>query len=328
MTILFTGCGPLNFSFSLAALWQLLSSRFLKHFPSPGKCLAWLEHSCSCWFNSIWSMRLPMIWRCRGLRHWKKVDGIWLEWSLLRLPTLLVRLLLSFCSMFITAEMGVDCTTFWFPSICLFAFCCALFRFSRLFNKVTRLPSVFNILFAFYFAELPHSGLIQSSIMALYIVFLTWSALNNSPVQECKPTWMQTKDGDTSLSRDNFISLLICFGCILYSVIRISNYSDDRDVEILPHDGESANEAPVADENFSSYPKFYLILALGTLYLMMVLTNWYRFVVPFHYSRFLLITYQFVAVLISLTAISGKVPVPFGSKWAHRGYVPPCTFGF
>ena len=35
--------------------------------------------------------------------------------------------------------------------------------------------------------HVPHSGLLQSSCITLYILYLTWSAMSNGPYQECKP---------------------------------------------------------------------------------------------------------------------------------------------
>lgn len=67
------------------------------------------------------------------------------------------------------------------------------------------------------------SGLLQASIVSLYVIYLTWSSLNSSPYPECRPSFLSSSK-DTNLSRESFISLLICFACVLYSSFRLSSH--------------------------------------------------------------------------------------------------------
>lgn len=41
---------------------------------------------------------------------------------------------------------------------------------------------------------LPNSGLLQSSVVTLYTIFLTWSAVANNPDRECNPGFMSVID--------------------------------------------------------------------------------------------------------------------------------------
>nr|XP_027201507.1 serine incorporator 3-like isoform X1 [Dermatophagoides pteronyssinus] len=134
----------------------------------------------------------------------------------------------------------------------------------------------------------PKSGLLQASTLALYLTYMTWSALNSSPQQECKPTFWTATNG--SMDGQSFISLLICFVCVIYSSIRLTTKSGmERITGVSNDDHETGGNASVSSttrltgddsreedrDNYSSWPAFYWILALGTLYLMMTITNWF-----------------------------------------------------
>lgn len=69
----------------------------------------------------------------------------------------------------------------------------------------------------------PSSGLLQASCITLYTMFLTWSALNNSSNNQCKPEVFQ--QSDKGFDTQALVGLGIWWGCLLYSSIRTSSNS-------------------------------------------------------------------------------------------------------
>uniref|UniRef100_A0A8C4NYF2 Serine incorporator 1 n=1 Tax=Dicentrarchus labrax TaxID=13489 RepID=A0A8C4NYF2_DICLA len=134
----------------------------------------------------------------------------------------------------------------------------------------------------------PRSGLLQSSIITLYTMFLTWSAMTNEPDRECNPSLLTVWWDAQSI-----VGLAIFVLCILYSSIRSSSTSQvnkltmaSKDSAILAEGGsspdlseESTGPRRVEDNERDmvqySYSFFHFMLFLASLYIMMTLTNWY-----------------------------------------------------
>ncbi|KAJ8680576.1 hypothetical protein QAD02_016363 [Eretmocerus hayati] len=160
----------------------------------------------------------------------------------------------------------------------------------------------------------PRSGLLQSSVISLYIVYLTWSALSNSPDGECNPGLLGIPRNDTtpqnriSSSNASLIGLAIWFSCVLYSSLRTASKSskitmtekvlikdngavrnvgdqsliDNEDyVSVEGRNGDAENGGAKVWDNEEdsvaySWSFFHFMFALATLYVMMTLTNWYK----------------------------------------------------
>ena len=87
--------------------------------------------------------------------------------------------------------------------------------------------------------HMPQSGLLQSSMITLYMMYLTWSAVNSSPSLECKPDLGPGPAPNTTITTtpapgpsgqdhphfdtENIVGLVIWFLCVLYSSITTSN---------------------------------------------------------------------------------------------------------
>ncbi|CAL4120084.1 unnamed protein product, partial [Meganyctiphanes norvegica] len=78
----------------------------------------------------------------------------------------------------------------------------------------------------------PRSGLLQASVITLYTMYLTWSAMSNSPDQKCKPKWTEVISGNPDPSgekpafdAESIVSLIIWFCCVLYFSMRTATNS-------------------------------------------------------------------------------------------------------
>ena len=93
---------------------------------------------------------------------------------------------------------------------------------------------------------MPKSGLLQSGCISLYMTYLTWSAMSNSPYQECKPKSLadivvpgggnettvapppgppSDKDQASPFDAENIIGLVVWVLCVLYACMRTASNS-------------------------------------------------------------------------------------------------------
>lgn len=150
----------------------------------------------------------------------------------------------------------------------------------------------------------PKSGLLQSSVITAYVMYLTWSAMSNNPNKKCNPSFfdrISNSTGTPSIDNDNqeitfdwksLVSLVLFIGCVLYSSIRSSSVSglskltssssvddiyltDNTDDDVHLEDGEKVYDDEKENVAYN-YSFFHLMLFLASLYIMMVLTHWYK----------------------------------------------------
>lgn len=150
----------------------------------------------------------------------------------------------------------------------------------------------------------PRSGLLQASVITLYTMYLTWSAMSNSPTKGCKPNWTDVISGNTdptpgpddadekpAFDTESIVSLIIWFACVLYFSMRTTTNSQASRLgmsdNVLLRDDSSggggnveAGDAKVWDNEEEgvaySWSFFHIMFGLATLYVMMTLTNWYQ----------------------------------------------------
>ncbi|XP_053575687.1 serine incorporator 3 [Bombina bombina] len=160
----------------------------------------------------------------------------------------------------------------------------------------------------------PRSGLLQSSFITLYTVYLTWSAMSNEPDRTCNPSLMAIISKITSPTitpanvstvldtppppkslqwwdAQSIIGLILFVLCLLYSSIRTSTNSqmskltlsgndtvmlDDTTGNSDLEDGEVRRVVDNEKDGVQySYSFFHFMMCLASLYIMMTLSNWY-----------------------------------------------------
>ncbi|MGH0172266.1 UNVERIFIED_CONTAM: hypothetical protein FKN15_065711 [Acipenser sinensis] len=150
----------------------------------------------------------------------------------------------------------------------------------------------------------PRSGLLQSSIVTLYTMYLTWSAMTNEPDRKCNPSLLSiigyNNTGTPSHGQvvqwwdtQGIVGLILFLLCVLYSSIRNSSNSQVNKLTLTSDESTLIEEGVSRSDSFDegddvnravdnekdgvtySYSFFHFMLFLASLYIMMTLTNWY-----------------------------------------------------
>ena len=92
--------------------------------------------------------------------------------------------------------------------------------------------------------KMPKSGLLQSGLITLYMMYLTWSSMANNPDGHCNPLYPVNNNTETTTGKPDttsqqhmdttsIIGLVIWFLCLLYSSVRTASSSQAASKYIL-----------------------------------------------------------------------------------------------
>lgn len=67
----------------------------------------------------------------------------------------------------------------------------------------------------------PRSGLLQSAVVTLYTIYLTWSALANNPDPKCHTEFFPAdKSNKITFDKTSIVGIVIWTACVMYSSLR------------------------------------------------------------------------------------------------------------
>ncbi|KAJ8355433.1 hypothetical protein SKAU_G00182270 [Synaphobranchus kaupii] len=148
----------------------------------------------------------------------------------------------------------------------------------------------------------PQSGLLQASLITLYTMYITWSAMTNNPNRKCNPSLLSLVTNTSSdvpaptsapgqvqwWDAQGIVGLVIFFFCTLYASIRSSNNTQVNKLMQTEEGSGGVGGGEVGEDGVRravdneedgvtySYSFFHFSLFLASLYIMMTLTNWYQ----------------------------------------------------
>lgn len=180
---------------------------------------------------------------------------------------------------------------------------CALNKFFISFNLILCvIVSILSVLPSVQETQ-PRSGLLQSSVVTLYVMYLTWSSVSSQPYKPCNPGFLSVIGfkSESTFDSESIVGLVIWMCCVLYSSLRTASSSSK--ITMSEHvlvkdngavrgqgnlslvDNEDGGESGHTDgtkvwDNEEeavaySWSFFHVMFGLATLYVMMTLTNWY-----------------------------------------------------
>ncbi|CAB4019274.1 Serine incorporator 1 [Paramuricea clavata] len=131
----------------------------------------------------------------------------------------------------------------------------------------------------------PKSGLLQSSIISLYLSYITLTSLASEPFDlDMASNSTTTTCGITvskfggSQNTTMIVGLVVTFVMIIYAILKTSGSADQMKnySTAAGTDEEKGKVVTGRDEVIYNYSFFHFVYLLASLYIMMVMTNWVK----------------------------------------------------
>ncbi|XP_065183914.1 probable serine incorporator [Sycon ciliatum] len=144
----------------------------------------------------------------------------------------------------------------------------------------------------------PTSGLLQSAVVFLYVMYITWSAVSSEPygpTQNCNVDYQGTNPNGTHAAysgnntTSSIVGIVMAFALVMYACVFTASKSQLNKLKGKDGDAErtvlcnSSNESGDDDQRVYdneqeavaySYSFFHFMCMLAALYLMLLITGW------------------------------------------------------
>eukprot|EP00795_Rhopilema_esculentum_P005916 gene5916-11258_t len=135
-----------------------------------------------------------------------------------------------------------------------------------------------------YVLECPRSGLLQASLVSMFAVYLTFSAVSREPLKkENDGSTLLCGQGLSTVHKANnamtSVGIIIAVITIMYASAKGASSPDESSAGIGHEEDQKPVQKVVDDEESGvkySYSLFHFVYFLGVLYIMMTLTNWFK----------------------------------------------------